>query len=127
MKMPTQGRLRPRLFVFARHRPQVDGSALRGVVRQQLVDPRGGMRPHSEHDVREVIDRVHLVRLARRDKGVEAGKVLARLVVPDEDEVLSSERGDAERALGGVVGRSGGAGLVGEEERKGFPLRDASG
>jgi hypothetical protein len=45
------------------------------------------MRLHAEQDVREVVDRVHLIRLARRDERVEA-QVLAGVVVPDEEEVL---------------------------------------
>jgi len=72
-------------------------------VRQQFVDPRGGVRLHAEEDVGEVGDRVHAVHLARRDERVEAGQVLAGLVGSDEEEVLPPEGGDAERALRGVV------------------------
>jgi len=59
-------------------------------VRQQLVDARRRMHLDAEQDVGEVRDRVQVVRLARRDQRVEAGQVLASLVVPDEEEVLSS-------------------------------------
>jgi hypothetical protein len=62
------------------------------VVWEQLVDARGGVRLHAQHDIGEVIDRVHLVRLAGGDEGVEAGQVLAGVVVADEEEVLPSHR-----------------------------------
>jgi hypothetical protein len=53
------------------------------------------MRLHAEQDVSEVVDGVHVVRLARRDQGVEAGQVLAGLVRPDEEEVLPVMRSSA--------------------------------
>jgi hypothetical protein len=49
------------------------------------------MALHAQQDVGEVVDRVHLVRLARRDERVESGQVLAGVVVPDEEEVLAPE------------------------------------
>jgi hypothetical protein len=75
------------------------------VVGQELVDPRRRVRLHAEEDVGEVGDRVHPVHLAGRDERVEAGQVLAGFVRPDEEEVLPSEGGDAERPLGGVMPR----------------------
>jgi hypothetical protein len=52
---------------------------------QQFVDPRSGVRLHAEQHVREVGDRVHVIRLAGRDERVETCQVLAGLVGPDEE------------------------------------------
>jgi hypothetical protein len=46
----------------------------------------------SDEDVLEVFGRVDLVRLASRDQRVETGEAVARLVVADEEEVLSAQR-----------------------------------
>jgi hypothetical protein len=76
-------------------------------VRQQLVDARGGVTLYAQEYVGEVVDGVHLVRLARRDERIQAGEVLSGFVRSYEKEVLPSEGGDAERALGGVMPRPG--------------------
>jgi hypothetical protein len=68
-------------------------------VGQQLVDPRGGLRLLAEEDVREVGDGVYAVHLALRDERVEAGEVLAGLVVSDEEPVSCAQGGGAERAI----------------------------
>ena len=78
------------------------------------------MRLHAQQDVREVGDRVHAVHLAGPDERVEAREVLAGFVGADEEEVLAPERGDAERALGGIV--VDGQVRVGEEERQRVPV-----
>lgn len=89
-------------------------------MRQQLVDARSRVRLHAHQHVREVVNWVDVVRLARGDEGVEPGQVIAGVIRPDEEEVLPSEGGDAERALGGVV--VDGEVLIGDEERKRVPL-----
>jgi len=57
----------------------------------------------AEENVGEVGDGVDAVHLAGGDERVEAGQVLAGVIVSDEEEVLSSECGDTEGALGGVM------------------------
>jgi hypothetical protein len=64
-------------------------------VRQELVDPRGRVRLHAKQHVGEVVDGVHVVRLAGRDERVQARQVLASLVVPNEEEVLPVMRSSA--------------------------------
>jgi hypothetical protein len=50
---------------------------------------------HADENVGEVVHRVHAVRLAGGDERVEPGQVLAGVVVPDEEEVLSVMRSSA--------------------------------
>jgi hypothetical protein len=76
------------------------------------------VRLHAQQHVREVRHRVHLVRLACRDERVEAGQVLACLIVPDEEEVLPPQGGDPEGALGGVMPRARLCRASGRERRR---------
>jgi len=59
----------------------------------------------AEQDVGEVLDGVDAVDLAGGYQRVEAGQVLTGLVVPNEEEVLSSEGGDAERPFRRIMPR----------------------
>ncbi len=61
-------------------------------MRQQVVDPRGGVRLYADEHAGEAVDRVHGVRFASRDERVEASEVLPRLVRAGEEEVLATER-----------------------------------
>jgi len=57
-------------------------------VREQLVDARAGVLVDADDDVGQVGERVDAVGLAGGHQRVEAGQVLAGVVVPDEEEVL---------------------------------------
>ena len=74
-------------------------------MREERVDVRGRMRADSHEHVADVLERVHAVRLAGGDDGVQRGDVVAGILVTDKQEVLSAESGDAERACTAVVVR----------------------
>jgi hypothetical protein len=57
-------------------------------MRQQLVDPGGRVRVDAEQDVAQVLERIDVVEVARRDQRVQASEVAAAVRIPDEQEVF---------------------------------------
>src|SRR5687767_3351349 len=72
-------------------------------MRQELVDPGGGVRVDAEQDVAQVLERIDVVEVARRDQRVQASEVAAAVGIADEQERFSSEGDDPQRSFRSVV------------------------
>ncbi len=64
-------------------------------MRQDLVDLGGGVRVDAEQDIAQVLERIDVVEIARRDQRVQTGEVVAAVGIADEQEVLALMRSSA--------------------------------
>src|SRR5881394_1406845 len=90
-------------------RPRLSSARGAPLVGQQIVEGGGRVGADAAEDVGQVRDGLDRVRLAGGGEGVEAGDVVAGLLVTDKEEVLAAE---SHHAQGGfapvVVGRNAG-------------------
>jgi hypothetical protein len=78
-------------------------------VGQQVVERCGGVKSDPAEDVGQIRNRFDAVRLAGGGERVEAGDIVAGLLVADKEEILAAEGDDSE---GGLASASAHAGLT---------------